>query len=368
MHTGSVNNLVESPPAWLTNRGGEFIAVSSRVRLARNVEGIPFPARCTPELRTCIFDRICSEAGRLSWLAHGEKLDICEVGGPGRDILVECRLASRELSSGGTGSGLVYSRDRCTSLMINEEDHLRMQTVLPGLALGEAWRQVAQVDSDLSERLPYTFDETWGYLTSCPTNLGTGLRASVMLHLPGLGIAEMMEPVVHGIQTLGFEVRGALGEGTEAVANLFQISNRSTLGESETDIIRRLEALIRQVIRHEQNARVRLTGKYRQVLYDTVGRAYGVLRHAYTLTTREALNGLSALRLGVDLGMFSSLRAETIDRLMLNVQPGHLQWQAGGELPPEQRDEYRAGLTRAALSETESPPFPGDSGDPETNE
>jgi protein arginine kinase len=328
LHTVNVDNLIKSAPPWLAGDSGTLIAVSSRVRLARNVSGAPFPARCSRELRSRISERIRSAQ---------------------RDILLERRLASRELCSAGPGGALVVTGDGRLSLMINEEDHIRIQAVFPGLSLSEAWETASRTDRALSERLDYSFDDTWGYLTSCPTNLGTGLRASVMLHLPALGLAGMMEPVVHAVQTLGFEVRGALGEGTEAVANMFQISNQSTLGESETEIMRRLEALIRQLIWHEQNARIRLTRKERDTLYDTVGRAYGILRYAYSLTTREALNGLSAVRLGVDLSMFSGLSAATIDKLFLAVQPGHLQWRAGQALSSDQRDTYRAGLARDAI-------------------
>jgi protein arginine kinase len=221
--------------------------------------------------------------------------------------------------------------------------------------LTAAWEIAARVDAALSRRLDYSFHDQWGYLTSCPSNVGTGLRAGVMLHLPALGLAGMMESVVHAVQTLGFEVRGALGEGTEAVANLFQISNRSTLGETEGEIIRRLESLIRQLVRHEQNARVHLTGKDPHTLYDTVGRAYGVLRHARSLTTHEALNGLSALRLGVDLGLFADLTPATIDHLFLALQPGHLQRQAGRELPAAERDLRRADIARKNLAAASRP-------------
>jgi protein arginine kinase len=234
--------------------------------------------------------------------------------------------------------------------MVCEEDHLRIQSILPGLALEEAYKNAVRTENRLDEDFDFAYSEKLGYLTHCPTNLGTGMRASVMLHLPGLTLSGELTSTVQGITKLGFAVRGIAGEGSDNRGNLFQISNQSTLGESETDIIAHLSQVISSLIAHEKKARRKLLEEEQATLLDWVGRSYGTLRFAYVLSTADALNALSGLRLGVDLGMFKKLNIHTVNELFREIHSAHLQKKAGGPLSPEDRDIARAALCRKRLA------------------
>jgi protein arginine kinase len=239
--------------------------------------------------------------------------------------------------------------------MINEEDHLRMQSIRSGLDLRAAFAALDRVDSELEGVVTYAFDQRLGYLTACPTNLGTGMRASAMLHLPGLVLSEQVNQVVSAVNKIGLAVRGLYGEGTEALANLFQVSNQHTLGERETDIIARLERVIEQIISHEQNARRKLVEDQPHKVLDHVGRAYAALRFAHILESKEALTHLSMLRLGTDLGMLPSAEARMIDTLLMEIQPAHLQISAQRKLTAEERDILRAEVLRRRLASLPEP-------------
>ena len=239
--------------------------------------------------------------------------------------------------------------------MINEEDHLRLQSIRSGLRLREAYSLITKIDQQLEKTIPFAFDHELGYLTACPTNLGTGLRASAMLHLPGLVLSDHIGQVIQGIAKLGLAVRGIFGEGTESLGHLFQISNQSTLGESEEDIINRLERVILKVSNQERNARLKLIEDDPQMIADKIGRAYGLLRHAYVIDSKEALTHLSLLRLGGDLGCFSKDILPLCDTLLMDIEPAHLQHTAERKLTPEQRDTMRAEIIRDRLQSVKSP-------------
>jgi protein arginine kinase len=272
-----------------------------------------------------------------------------------KQVLVERHLISREHAARGDGSAAVIERRQSFSLMINEEDHLRMQAIRPGLRLSEAYQALSALDSELEKSLEFAFDPTLGYLTTCPTNLGTGMRASAMLHLPGLVLSDQIGQVLQAVNKIGLAVRGLYGEGTESLGNLYQISNQSTLGESEETIIRRLERVISQVANHEQNARQKLMEDDPDMVADKIGRAYGVLRHAHLIDSKEALNHLSLLRLGGNLGFFAPETVVVCDTLLMDIQPAHLQLHAGRKLAPEERDAIRAEIVRDRLQSLESP-------------
>jgi protein arginine kinase len=239
--------------------------------------------------------------------------------------------------------------------MINEEDHFRLQGIRPGLNLRGAYELVDRVDSEIDAALPYAFDSRLGYLTACPTNLGTGMRASVMLHLPGLVLLDQINQVIKAVNKIGLAVRGLYGEGTEALGNLFQISNQHTLGEAEPEIITQIEKVIEGVIRSEQTARDKLAEDHGVMLHDQIGRAYAILRYAHVLTSKEALNLLSMLRLGADLDVITNCDRSLLDLLLLEIQPAHLQLGAARELSPEERDVARAEITRARLQGISGP-------------
>ena len=234
--------------------------------------------------------------------------------------------------------------------MVNEEDHLRLQAMKPGLDLRATWSRVSELDTEVEAVLDLAFSPRLGYLTACPTNIGTGMRASVMLHLPGLVLMNEINPVIKGMGKIGLAVRGLWGEGTEATGNMFQISNQITLGEREEDIVTNIEQIVTEIIEHEKNARLRLAEKKDSVLRDHVGRAFGILSHAHILSSKEALDLLSGLRLGVDLGILKLSDRRAIDELLLLTQPGHLQKMDDKMLKTKERDRARARLVRAKLA------------------
>ena len=230
-----------------------------------------------------------------------------------------------------------------------------MQAIRPGLQLSAAFAALSELDTALEGSLEFAFDSTLGYLTTCPTNLGTGLRASAMLHLPGLVLSDQIGQVLQAVNKIGLAVRGLYGEGTESLGNLYQISNQSTLGESEETIIRRLERVISQVATHEQNAREKLLEDDPEMVADKIGRAYGVLRYSHIIDSKEALNHLSLLRLGGTLGFFAPETVMLCDSLLMDIQPAHLQLHSGRKLSPEERDSIRAEIVRSRLHSLESP-------------
>lgn len=356
----AINRLLSSKVSWLEpDSSNGDIAICSRIRLARNIAGIPFPIAADSTRRAEVRSAIEEASGNSDCLGKPEMFfKMNDISPLHRKLLLERRLISSELSGAPDGSALVVANDESSSIMINEEDHLRIQVLHPGLDLEQSWLQINRIDDCLSEHLPFAWDPQLGYLTSCPTNVGTGIRASVMLHLPGLIISGQIEAAMHGIRTLGLAVRGIYGEGTENHGGLFQISNQSTLGESELMIIERLDTVIRQLITHEKNARAMMLENNKFVLLNLVGRAYGKLRHSFILSIAEALSSLSALRLGVDLKMFSSLNIRAINDLFIEVNPAHLLMTAGKPLNETEQDIKRAEVVRETLRklETEAKP------------
>jgi protein arginine kinase len=346
-----------APPSELARREGPYnrIVLSSRVRLARNLKGLPFPgwARKADRLKTYELIRPAVLAVPQMADAFAESMDNFSV--LDKNGLVERHLISREHAAKGAGSGLVVNRDESICVMINEEDHLRMQALRPGLQLKEAWAAIDQFDSWLAQRLDYAFSPELGYLTACPSNVGTGIRVSAMLHLPGLVLQEHINQVIQAVDKLGMAVRGLYGEGTEALGNVFQVSNQMTLGETEAEIVERLHKVLMQIIEREQDARDVLLEKRPKLLYNHIGRAYGILANAYSISSKETMNLLSLLRLGVDLGLFPELDRAVVDELFLITQPAHLQMLCSEKLSAEERDLLRADLLRQRLQHVRGP-------------
>ena len=276
-------------------------------------------------------------------------LDMGKLDTTDKHVLSERHLISVDQSEKGAGSGVVVREDESVSIMVNEEDHLRIQVMSPGSNIQDVWQQINEVDSELEKNVSYAFSRRLGYLTACPSNVGTGLRASLMLHLAGLNLLNEVEQVVNGLTKIGLAVRGLLGEGTEASGNMFQISNQTTLGESEEQITRRLGRIALEVADHEHNARVRLMNDREVYVRDYVGRAVGVMLNVHLLSSHEMLNLLSAIKLGVDLGLVQNVDKTGISELMLLTQPGHMQRMQAKELSPEERDEARAAVVRSKL-------------------
>ncbi len=346
-----------SPPAETARRHGphDRIVMSSRVRLARNLKDAAFPGWAKKNERVKILDTIRPAVESLPEMSDSYSEAMDNLGALDKQILVERHLISREHAAKNTGSGLVLNREETFSVMINEEDHLRMQALRPGLQLKQAWTAIDAFDSSLEKKLDYAFDADLGYLTACPTNLGTGIRVSAMLHLPGLVLGEQINPIIQSVNKLGLAVRGLYGEGTEALGNVFQVSNQMTLGENESMIVERLEKVLAQIIEHEENARLMLLEKKPKTVYNHIGRAYGILANAHSISSKETMNLLSLLRLGVDLGLFPGAERSLVDELFFITQPAHLQKQFSDKLTAEERDLMRADMVRDRLKNVSRP-------------
>lgn len=353
----NVNDLIQKPGEWSRAAGPNHeIVISSRVRLARNLRDAAFPGWAKKQERVETLDKIYPVVEDLNEMGDEHLAERFEsLNALHKQVLVERHLISREQAAKNLGSAVVMSKDQSLSIMINEEDHIRMQVLRSGLQLKEAYKVADQVDSDLEQHLDFAFHVELGYLTACPTNVGTGMRASAMLHLPGLALTERINQVIHAINKIGLAVRGLYGEGSEALGNLFQISNQTTLGESESEILDRLEKVVENVIVHEQNARESLLNNRLNTLRDQIGRSYGVLTNAYRLTSKETLNLLSIARLGLDLGAYPRESQSTIDELFIKIQPAHLQLACEKKLEVEERDELRAEIIREKLKNFPAP-------------
>jgi protein arginine kinase len=349
-----------TPAAEMSRRKGphDRIVMSSRIRLARNIRDAAFPGWAKKPERVRVLELIRPAVESLPEMteAFSESMDNLQT--LDKQVLVERHLISREHAAKSAGSGLVLNRDETLSVMINEEDHLRMQSLRPGLQLRQAWNVIDQVDSELERRLDYAFNPELGYLTACPTNIGTGIRVSAMLHLPGLVLAELINPIIQSVNKLGLAVRGLYGEGTEALGNVFQVSNQMTLGETETAIVERLEKVLAQIIENEENARASLLEKKAKMVYNHIGRAYGVLANAHTISSKETMNLLSWMRLGVDVNLFPGVERSLVDELFILTQPAHLQKQHSEKLTAEERDLLRADMVRDRLKPVSRPIAP----------
>src|SRR5437899_1606183 len=346
-----------TPPAETARRKGPYdrIVMSSRVRLARNLKDASFPGWAKKPERVRVLELIRPAVEALPEMkdAFAEAMD--SLSTLDKQILVERHLISREHAAKSAGSGLVLNREETLCVMINEEDHLRMQALRPGLQLRQAWTTIDQADSMLEKKLEFAFSPELGYLTACPTNIGTGIRVSAMLHLPGLVLAEQINPIIQSVNKLGLAVRGLYGEGTEALGNVFQVSNQMTLGESESAIVERLEKVLGQIIEHEENARGTLLEKKPKMVYNHIGRAYGILANAHSISSKETMNLLSLMRLGVDVGLFPDVERWLVDELFIITQPAHLQKRFSEKLSAEERDLLRADMVRERLRNVSRP-------------
>lgn len=342
--------LLKHPADWMTGHGAETsVVLTSRVRLARNLADAPYPGWARKMQRREVMTEICQHLDELPLMKDSFFHELSDLDSLQKQVLVERHLISREQAARNEGSAAVVNRKQSLSLMVNEEDHLRIQAIQPSLKLEEAYNLAREVDQGLEKKLAFAFHPSWGYLTACPTNLGTGMRASAMLHLPGLVLSDQIGQVLKGINKLGLAVRGLYGEGTESLGNLYQISNQSTLGESEEEILQRLSRVIGDVARYETQARKKLLAEDPLMVQDRIGRATGILTYARIISSKEALNHLSMLRLGADLGILPACLLESCDRLFMETQPAHLQWTAGRKLLPDARDAMRAQMIRDQL-------------------
>lgn len=359
--------------SWLEASGDHAdIILSTRVRLARNLQGYAFGPRARVNDREAVLKRFRESTTAGSTVGRGTMLQMMDVGARERKILLERRLVSRDLlgdSDNGParGAAVLLADTDALSVMVNEEDHLRIQSLISGLKLQEAWSMVDRLDEELGQDLPYAYHHEFGFLTSCPTNVGTGLRASVLMHLPGLVLTKEIGKVLQGLTQVGLTFRGLYGEGSEVVGNFFQVSNQTTLGKTEEDLVDHLDKIVRQVIEYENKARQTLLRDARSVTEDKIWRAYGLLRYAHTLSFEELMNLLSGVRLGASLKLLPGLRVYTLNKIMIFTQPAHLEQAAGRDLPPAESDQHRAAYVRRILA-TEGNVPPGTSGEDEASE
>lgn len=345
------DELFEATSPWLLGEGPHAeMVLSTRIRLARNLRDVPFTHRAREEQLQGVLASVQSAAQQSPSLHDGLLLRMSECTPIDRQVLVERHLVSHELGDGARPRGILIAADQRLSLMINEEDHLRLQALTPGFQLAEAWALADRADDELDVSLDFAFSEEIGYLTSCPTNAGTGLRASVLIHLPALVLLEDIQQVLKSVTQVGLNVRGLYGEHSEVMGNLFQISNQTTLGRSEHDSIESLERVTRQIIETEERARERMLRDARIQIEDKVWRAYGTLRYCRSIHAREVINLCSAVRLGVAMGLPGLCPLRTLNELLVLTQPAHLQRSQGGDLSPADRNIVRARLVRERLA------------------
>jgi len=340
---------------WMEGNGPDGdILISSRVRVARNLNGYAFPHLLDQEKAEQVIYAVqlaLENALIIDQIGYLETTRMSELSPVERQILVEKHLISPNLLEEYEKKAVALRDDEVISIMINEEDHLRIQCLLPGLQLEKAWALVNQIDDGLENTLDYAFFEKFGYLTACPTNVGTGMRASVMLHLPGLVLVDQVGAVLATISKLGFAVRGLYGEGTEALGNLFQLSNQVTMGHSEEEIINSLKSVTGQILTHERGARKALLLQRKDQLEDKVGRSYGLLKYAHMISSEEAMRRLSNVRMGVDLQLITGPTAEQLTELMFMTRPAYLMKQLDNGSNSRQLDILRAQIIRNKLNQ-----------------
>ena len=335
---------------WVEGTGfDEDVVVSTRVRLARNLKDFRFPQKMNIEESEKLTQKILNVMKDLPSNINYKFIRINNLTPLERVVSIEEHLISPGLIQKPDYSSFLIRDDENITIMINEEDHLRIQVLLPGLNFEEGWKTSNEIDDFLESSLDYAFHQEFGYLTACPTNVGTGLRASVMVHLPSLSITGYINNLINGLNKIGLTVRGLYGEGTEAVGNLFQISNQITLGEGEDQIIRKLKNIIYQIIDKERNVRNNLLENRKNEIEDRVFRSLGILKYSRNITSKEAMRLLSNVRLGIEMGIINDIGFKDITKLMIEVQPASIQKYANKELTQEERDIIRANFIRERI-------------------
>jgi protein arginine kinase len=348
----TLESIVREPAAWLAGSGPHSeVFLSTRVRVARNVDGVPFPERASTEALVRVRERVLDAVQKNNYLMNACVVSMDDADSAVRQALVERHVISPAFAGCGEGRACVIGEREVVSGMVNEEDHLRLQCIRSGLQPVDAWRLLERIDSELDRNLHYAFSSDWGFLTACPTNVGTGIRVSVLAHLAGLARMRRATAVLAGISKLGLSVRGFYGEGSAATGSFFQISNQTTLGQSEDDIAYTVERVAGQLVSLEEEARDELVGRDRSRLEDEVHRALGTLRNARLLKADEVMELCSALRLGAALGFVDGVSLGAVNRLLVVTQPGHLMMSHGRSTNGSARDAARADLVRRELSE-----------------
>ena len=348
--TLKLDDLAEKCGEWLRGSGPESdIVISSRIRLARNLSNFPFIRKCTHEDRKEIVRYV---QRNLNGSALSESIDFINVdrlSDLDRQFLMERQIISRELSENEGARSVIIDPSEQFSVMVNEEDHLRIQVMQSGLDLELAWNRINTIDDHLESNLRFNFHEKFGYLTACPTNVGTGLRVSVMVHLPALVITKQIEKVFRSLQKINIAVRGLFGEGSQFSGDFYQVSNQITLGKTELELVRQVRDIVPKLITYERKAREFLVLESEQDLQDDVSRALGILCTAKKISSEETMHYLSKVRMGVNLGLIDDVKIPTVNKLFIHTQPAHLQKIRGHQLNTSDRNIERANYLQQHL-------------------
>ena len=352
----NLDELISRSGEWLKGAGPESdIVISSRIRLARNLADYPFISRATESDRSEIEKTLRETVVEVDDPSTLFYVDVNNLGGLDRQLLVERQLISREHAESEGARGVAIDIGERTSLMFNEEDHLRIQVMHSGFDLEQAWERIDKIDDRLETKITYAYDSRLGYLTACPTNVGTGLRVSVMLHLPALVITRQIERVFRSLHKISLAVRGLYGEGSQAMGDFYQISNQITLGRPEEELIKQVADVVPVLIDYERKARDFLSKEGHENLHDRVSRAYGILSTAQTISSEETMHLLSSVRMGIELGLLTDVAMPTVNELFIRTQPAHLQKISGIELDTADRNKARAALLRRYLTKNDGP-------------
>lgn len=345
-----LDSLATTSGDWMAGTGPHAdIVISSRIRLARNLARFPFLSRADNAVRSEIAGALQEPLADVSVGGQLNYVDVAGFNDLDRQLLVERQVISRELAESHGDRGVALSGKETLSVMVNEEDHLRMQVIRSGFDLHECWDRVNNLDDQIESQVTYAFDPTLGYLTACPTNVGTGIRVSVMMHLPGLVVTKEVQKVYQALQKISLAVRGLYGEGSKATGDFYQISNQITLGQSEEGLLDKIREVVENIIGYEERVREALLTEDRAKLNDRVSRSLGTLRSAHQITSDETLSHLSNVRLGVNMGLIDDVGIETVNMLFMQTQPAHLQKICGETLDKDERDTARASHLRKHL-------------------
>jgi protein arginine kinase len=338
-----LDELAQQSGEWLSGKGPESdIVISSRIRLARNIAGFPFIRKCSPKDRANITTEVHDALAGLPISNDVEYVDVAKLGELDRQFLMERQLISHELSEAQGARAVILDPKERFSIMINEEDHLRFQVMQSGLDLESAWNRMDELDNVLEEKLTYSYTSKLGYLTACPTNVGTGLRVSVMLHLPALVATKQIDKVFRALNKINVAVRGLFGEGSQFMGDFYQISNQTTLGRSEVSLMERVKEVVPRIIDYERRAREFLVEQSKEDLSDNVSRALGILCTAKKISSEETMHYLSKVRMGVNLGLLNDIKIPILNKLFIQTQPAHLQKLRGHKLSVADRNIERA--------------------------
>ena len=345
-----IEDLTERIGEWLRGSGPESdIVMSSRIRLARNVADFPFIRRCSDIDRANLESTIRENMKRNPRLAELDFVNVALLEQIDRQFLVERQLISRELSDAEGARSVAIEKEERLSVMINEEDHLRIQVMHSGFDLQNAWERINELDDMIESQIRYAYHQQYGYLTACPTNVGTGMRVSVLVHLPALVITQQIDKVFRSLQRINLVVRGLYSEGSQAMGDFYQVSNQITLGKTEEDLVRRVSEVVPVLINYERKARDYLINENQHDLFDQVSRAYGTLQNAQQISSEETMHLLSRVRMGVNLGLIGNVEIPTINKLFVHTQPAHLQKLTRAILSNSQRNIERANYLQSHL-------------------